>query len=142
FPSASAEPMTPDVSVPAIIVRGLTILAMAGLIGALGLDVLVFPGGVEALEPACDRLRRWRRLCIVVLACATLAELIVRPGTMTGAGLAATMAALPTVLGRTHFGTLWLTRLGALALALASSFSRARRATIIALLAALGIALT
>jgi putative copper export protein len=126
----------------AIAVRWLTILSMAALIGALALDRFVLPAGAPELLRARDRLRRWCRSCVVALTCATLAELGLRTAIMSGGGVASAFAALPTVLTRTHFGTLWLARLGALAVALVASSLRASSGTVIMMLAAVAVALT
>lgn len=129
-------------SVLSIAVRWLTILSMAALIGALALDLFVLPAGPPELLRARDRLRRWCRSCIVALTCATLAELSLRTATMSGGGVASAFVALPTVLTRTHFGALWLARLGALAVALVVSSLRASSGTVIMMLAAVAVALT
>ena len=129
-------------SVLTVAVRWLTILSMAALIGALALDLFVLPAGAPELLRARDRLRRWCRSCIVALTCATLAELSLRTATMSGGGVASAFAALPTVLTRTHFGALWLARLGALVVALVASSLRAGSGTVIMMLAAVAVALT
>jgi putative copper export protein/mono/diheme cytochrome c family protein len=111
---------------------GLTALATA--LGGLVMDLLVLPRGAAGLDPARARLRRAVWLALAALLVTTAAELVVRSGTMAGGDLGAALAAVPAVLGRTHFGRIWLVRAVAVALALAAAASRARPARGVALL--------
>lgn len=133
--------MTPEGSLPLAFVRWLMLLSMAGLIGGLGLDVLVLPR-TDELAPTRQRLTRWSGIWITALALTAVAELLLRSETMSGGGLAGAMTALPVVLARTHFGTLWIARI--VALGLAAVFSRAvsARGRTMALMAAVAVALT
>jgi putative copper export protein len=133
--------MTPEGSLGLAAVRWLMVLSMAGLIGGLGLDLLVLPGTAE-LAPTRRRLRRWSGLWITGLAVAAVAELLLRSETMSGGGLAGAMTALPVVLARTHFGTLWIVRIVALGLAAVSARAASARGRAMALMAAVAVALT
>src|SRR5262245_32580969 len=84
--------------------------SMAMLQGGLTMDALVLPAGRAELEPTRRRLGRWSRLAAGVLALTSMAELLIRARTMTGGGLITALAALPIVLGRTHFGLVWCAR--------------------------------
>jgi putative copper resistance protein D len=61
---------------------------------------------------------------------------------MAGGDLSAAMPALPAVLRRTHFGTIWAARFVLLAVALGLAPFAARAARVASLVAALGITLT
>lgn len=98
------------------LVRWLDFAAFAALAGAAGLDLLVLPRGAAELEPPRRALRRLSLLATAALLLTSAAELALRAHTLAGGGIATALAALPSVLGRTHFGGLWLLRIAALAL--------------------------
>jgi putative copper export protein len=133
--------MIPDGSVAAALVRWMMFVALAGLMGGLVLDAWVLPHA-DALTSARRRLTSWSWLWILALALTTLVELVLRTQTMTGGGLGDAVRGLPTVLARTHFGTLWIVRgllLGLVAVLIAT---HGRHARVIAIAATLGIAAT
>jgi copper resistance protein D len=128
--------------VVAIITRGVGFLALAALIGSLAVDLIVLPGGGLGLHDERRRFQRLRIFCIVLLVVTSAAEVVLRGRTMTGAGLAAVLHAVPVILVHTHFGQIWFVRFALLAgvSCVASSTARAARAA--TLVMALGVALT
>ncbi len=124
------------------IVRWVSFAALATLIGGLVLESLLAPPVASSPPAVRQALRRWMRWCIVALLLTTLADLLLRAQTMSAGGLGLAIAAVPTVLSRTHFGTIWIGRVAAVGLALALTFVPHRRARLVALVVALGVALT
>src|SRR5438093_529518 len=117
-------------------------MALAAVIGCLVLDLLVLPREAGELAVARRRLRMLSAIAIAVLMVATAGELLARTRTMSGGDLAGVRAALPLVLTRTHFGTIWMARVAALSLLLLFSLLPSRPARTTGLLLALGVALT
>jgi putative copper export protein len=130
----------PRLALLVAVVRGLELVGVAVVIGGLVLDGLVFPAGEAALADARRRLRRAITAGLSVLLLVSLAALLVRTESMSGASV--TPAALGEVLTRTHFGTIWTIRGVALALALGLSLARAPALRGLCLLIAVGVALT
>ncbi len=126
----------------ATITRWVGYFALAALIGSLTVDLLVLPDDAPELRSGRRRLQRLRAACILVLSLASVAEVILRGRTMTGAGFAAVLNAVPVILRRTHFGQVWLVRFALLAGALCSTFSLRRVARAATLVAAGGVAFT
>ncbi len=115
--------------VAATLIQWLALTSLVMLIGAAGLDLFVLPSTATAFDDARGSLRRWTAFAIAMLFVATLAHLLMRTRTMTGGGVGAWMAAMPVVLTRTHFGTIWIARLAGLAavticLAMPARFAR------------------
>jgi len=107
------------VSAPILVlalIRWLDFAAFAVVAGAAGLDLVVLPRGPAELELPRRALRRLSLRAAGVLLLTSTAELGLRALTLAGGGIETAAAALPSVLARTHFGSLWLTRAGALAL--------------------------
>ncbi len=127
-----------------VVTGWLGFLGLAVLVGGLVVDLLVLPTDAPELTPVRTRLRTWRILSIVALILAAVSALVLRALTLTGGDLASTIGALPAVLTHTHFGAIWTARLIALGLVLLASFasSSSRLARRLALLLAVGIALT
>src|SRR5262249_24263625 len=126
----------------ALFVRWITLGALAGLIGGLVLTTVVLPPDDADLSSARRRPRAWHWACVATLVVAAAAELLLRARTLAGSELAHAVRVVPQVLSRTHFGTIWLARVIALAaLAVLGAGARpfARGA---ALAAAAGVALT
>jgi putative copper export protein len=134
--------MTSGVLVAALAVRWMTVLSTAALVGGLGLAVFVLPLAAPELDVERTRLRRWTRVWLAILILAAVGEMILRAQTMAGGTLSAALAALPLVLTRTHFGTLWIARLMALCVAFAASYGRNSTGSIVSLVAATAVALT
>jgi copper resistance protein D len=123
-------------------IRWLGFLALAGVIGSLVVDLIIWPVGIATEADRRPGLRRWTLLCLIVLTVTTAGELVIRTQTMARSDLMAAIGATPAVLRQTHFGTLWIARFLALALSMVM-LVRASRASRMAMLAlALGIALT
>jgi putative copper export protein len=78
----------------------------------------------------------------VLLLVTSASELLLRAGTMAGGGFAAALAAVPAVLTRTHFGTVWIARLAALVVLLVLVGRSSRAARTVACGAAVALAFT
>ena len=123
----------------AVPVRWISLVALAGLVGGLAVRVIVLPPDVPVLGQA---LARWTRVCTLLLLVAGAAELLLRARTMAGGDLGSGLAAVPTVLTRTHFGGVWIARGAALLALLVLVGRRTRAAWMTALGAGLGVACT
>jgi copper resistance protein D len=108
------------------LVRWAGFVALAGLIGGFAVDLLVLPARTAELDSLRGRLRALRLASALVLFLAAGAELLLRAATMSGGGLGAAVAAVPAVLTRTHFGTVWSARAIALLALLAPAVARSR----------------
>src|SRR6266545_2136966 len=117
-------------------------MALAAVMGCLVLDLLVLPREAGELAVARRRLRMLSAIAVAVLMVATAGELLARTRTMSGGDLAGVRAALPLVLTRTHFGTIWMARVAALCLLLLFSLLPSPSARATGLLLALGVTLT
>jgi len=122
--------------------RWLGLLALAVLVGGLVLDCLVLPRQAGELVAARRRLQRWICLAIVLLVVTSAIDLLARARVMSGGDLSQVGTALPLVLTRTHFGTVWIARAIILVALLALCASRSAAARIVGLVLALGVALT
>ena len=118
------------------------LLALAVLVGGFALDLLVVPRDPGDVVRARRRLDRWISLAVVVLILTAAIELVARARIMSGGDLSQVGAALPLVLTRTHYGSVWIARAAALILLLAVSLSRSRPARIAGLVLAVGVVLT
>jgi putative copper export protein len=134
--------VTATAFVMATLVRVLTLVATAVVMGVLALDRFVLPDLDEQPAAARARLRAWTIGAVVVLIATTGAELLLRTQTMTGRPLTSALSAVPAVLTHTHYGGVALVRAVALVLllVLAAAFSRTARA--VALPVAAVVALT
>jgi putative copper export protein len=126
----------------ATLIRWLGLLALATLVGSGVLDLVVLPRGRAELAAVRHRLARGDVIAVLVLLVATAGELLMRSRTMSGGGIAPAIGAMPVVLERTHFGTIWIARATALVLLLALLPARLRWARGLALLLDIGVALT
>jgi len=126
----------------ATLIHGLGLAGLAAAIGGLVLDGFILPAGAPELVAARGRLRRWITAALVGLVLTTAADLLVRTQVMAQAPLAVAVGAVPDVLTRTHFGSIWIARSAALVLAVALSLARPTGLRIGCLLVALGVALT
>jgi copper resistance protein D len=122
--------------------RWLGLLALAVLVGGLALDCVVLPRHAEELVAGRRRLQRWISLAIVLLLVTSAIDLLARARVMSGGDLWQVGTALPLVLARTHFGTVWIARAIILVALLALCASRSAAARIVGLVLALGVALT
>jgi putative copper export protein len=128
------------------LVRWLGFLALAGLVGGFVVDVIVLPSDAPEVGDPRRRLRMLRVGCAAFLLLAAGAELWLRAFTMTGGGPRAALLAVPAVLTRTHFGSVWIARaaglLGLLALSVTTSPGLRSLGAVVALGIALTVALT
>jgi putative copper export protein len=122
-----------------LVTRWAGLAGLAALLGGLVLAGIVLPPGDEVME---RRLVTWVRSCVVLLLVTGGAELLLRARTMTGGDLGSGLAAVPTVLTRTHFGGVWTARGVALLALLVLVGRRTRAASMTALGAGLAVACT
>jgi putative copper export protein/mono/diheme cytochrome c family protein len=122
--------------------RWLGLLALAVLVGGLVLDCFVLPRHAGELATARRRLQRWISVAIGVLLVTSAIDLLARARVMSGGDLSQVGTALPLVLTRTHFGTVWIARALILAALLALSVSRSSPGRMVAFVLALGVTLT
>jgi copper resistance protein D len=122
--------------------RWVGFVALAGLIGGFAVDLLVLPPRTPTLDSVRGRLRALRLASVGALLLASGGELLLRAATMSGGGLGAAMVAVPAVLTRTHFGTLWSARAIALLVLLSPAVARGRAWRSLGALLALGVVVT
>ena len=122
-----------------MLTRWAGLAGLAALVGGLVMAVVVLPPGDGALG---RRLTSWSRSWVGLLLVTSAGELLLRAGTMAGGGLAAGLTAAPAVLARTHFGTIWSARAGALILMLVLVGCSGRAARTAACGAAFAVTLT
>ncbi len=122
-----------------LLTRWAGLAALAALLGGLVVAVVALPAGDEGLA---RRLASWGRTCVVVLLVTSASELLLRACTMAGGELVAGLGAVPAVLARTHFGTVWIARLVVLVGLLALIGRRSRAARTLAWGLALALAFT
>lgn len=102
-----------------IVVRWLEFMGLMTLVGGLAFQALIL-----APSPLSDRdyhtieghLRRVQAGSLLLVALASLADLMLRTLMMSGGSLATLGFALPVVLRNTHYGTIWTARIGLLGL--------------------------
>src|SRR5262245_14988446 len=132
--------MSPQALVTGL-VHWLGLIALAAVIGGLGIDRLILPAAAE-VQPSRDRLRRWITGLLGLLLLLTVADLLIRAQAMSGGAAAGTVSTLRDVVTRTHFGALWVTRIGVLPLALMLAFGRGAVIRTLCGLCAVALALT
>jgi putative copper export protein len=105
--------------VAVVLVQWTSLAALAALVGSLVLAVVVLPQNA----PGSLRLRlaRWSRLGATILLAASVGELVMRARTIGGGDLSTALAVVPSVLTRTHFGTVWSARAVALGILLVAA---------------------
>jgi putative copper export protein len=128
--------------VVAWLVRWISFVALAGLIGGFVMDLVVLPAGPPELTDERRRLRALRLASAALLLLATGGDLCLRAGTMSGGGPGMALQAIPTVLTRTHFGSVWIARTAGLLALLPLSAAVSSRLRGMGALVALAIALT
>jgi putative copper export protein/mono/diheme cytochrome c family protein len=128
----------------AALVRGLVLLSLASATGGLTLGLLLPASAAPELDGVRARLRRWVTRSLLVLFVATGAELLVRTQAMSGASLAASVVAVPSVVAQTHLGQILAARLVALVVALLLAFepSRAFRGFVLLVVVAAALSLS
>src|SRR5512138_1741180 len=132
--------MTPQLLV-ATAIRWVGFAALAALVGSMVLRDLVLPR-TRGISPTALRLGRLALASAVVLIGASAGDLLVRAQTMAGGDVASAIAATPVVLGRTHFGAIWVARLALLLLVAAALLGRSTSAQRAGLALGAAIALT
>jgi len=128
--------------IAAWLVRWTGFLALAGLVGGFVVDLFIVPAGVPEVAVTRRRLRTLRGCCTTLLLLGAGGELWLRAGTMSGGGPGAAMQAVPAVLMRTHFGTVWIVRAAGLLVLLPLSRASSWRLRGLGALGVLGVALT
>jgi copper resistance protein D len=146
-PRATSMPAT----LPHLFVRWLHFIGLSMLIGTLAFRLLLVRSVVlprQEFETVERPLRRIELSSIVLVVLASVGELILRTQMMSGGRLAELNVTLPVVLLQTHFGVVWLARLGFVGLlglvwglGLATA-PQSQRAIFLSLSAAMAIAMT
>jgi putative copper resistance protein D len=98
----------------------LDLAALASLIGAalcLWYTARLTGGHAEDPRIILDRLRRLIAICLSMLAISTIFGLFGRGMEMSGFGFAASLPLLPTVIMKSHYGSMWLLRVAGLIVA-------------------------
>lgn len=114
-PQATSAPTT----LPQLLTRWLNFIGLSMLIGALAFHLLIVRSvglphqGFEAVE---QPFRRLELISIVLVTLASVGELLLRTQVMSGGHLAQIGVTLPVVLRQTHFGAVWLLRIGLIGL--------------------------
>ena len=125
------------------ITRWVAFVSFAVVVGSAAVVLLVLPDDdARELHPGLERLRRLRLLCLAALVVTSLIELVARGQTMTGQGTVAALDAIPLILRRTHFGQVWLLRLGLLCGAFILAWPRSRAALVALTGLVIGVGLT
>jgi copper resistance protein D len=122
-----------------LLTRWLSLVALAVLVGSTALSTIV---PRETSGTVRRRLARWSRLAAAILLLAGASELVLRARTMTGGDLGTALAAVPSVLGRTHFGHIWIARGIALGILLGTPGRGGRAARTATIGLALAVALS
>ncbi len=102
-----------------IFVRWLEFMGLMTLVGGLAFQSLILPPSLLSRQDyqIIERhLRRVQAGSLVLVALTSLADLILRTLMMSGGSLATLSFALPAVLRNTHYGTVWIARIGLLGL--------------------------
>jgi copper resistance protein D len=150
LPGRSRATSTPA-TLPQLFVRWLNLIGLSMLIGTLAFRVLLVRSVVllrQEFETVGRPLRRLELSSIVLVALMNIGELILRTQIMSDGRLAEIQAALPVVLLQTHFGAVWLVRIGligllTLVLGLRRTIAlQSQRAIMLSLSAAMVIAVT
>ena len=128
--------------IAAWLVRWIGFVALAGLVGGFVVDLFILPAGVPETAVTRRRLRALRVGCTALLLLAAGGELWLRAGTMSGGGHGAALQAVPSILTRTHFGSVWIARAAGLLALLPLSRASSWRLRGLGALGALGVALT
>jgi putative copper export protein/mono/diheme cytochrome c family protein len=117
-------------------------VALAGLVGGFAVDLLVLPPGPPALAGPRRRLRALRLGCTATLLLVAGGDLLLRAATMSGGGLGAALPAVPAVLVRTHFGSVWMAQVAGLLVLLPLSVAWSATWRGLGALVSLGLGLT
>jgi putative copper resistance protein D len=102
------------------IITFIDLTALTALIGAMWCRLLMVELSCQGTVcPAVffHRLRRLLMICMVAIVISSIANLAQRTVEMSGSGVAEMLPLLPTVIFKTHYGSMWLLRMGALTVA-------------------------
>lgn len=114
-PRAASAPAT----IPQLLTRWLNFISLSTLIGALAFHLLIVRSvtlphqGFKTVE---QPFRRLELISIVLVALASVSELLLRTQMMSGGHLMQIGVTLPIVLRHTHFGAVWFLRIGLIGL--------------------------
>src|SRR5574337_285632 len=100
-------------------IRWLEFMGLMTLVGGLAFQSLILPPSLlsrQDYQIIEGHLRRVELVSLGLVALTSLADLILRTLMMSGGGLATLGFALPLVLRKTHYGTIWTARIGLLGL--------------------------
>ena len=116
-PGRSDRPLVTSTpaTLPHLFARWLNFISLSILIGTLAFRLLLVRSVVlprQEFETVAQPLRRIELSSIVLVALTNVGELILRTQMMSGGRLAEIHVTLPVVLLQTHFGVVWLVRLG------------------------------
>ncbi len=98
----------------------LDLVALTTLLGvSVGLLLVPRPAGGYSAQPAVfmARINQLLALCLVGLLISSFYGLIQRSIEMSGSGIGTVLSVLPTVVLKTHYGSMWLVRLAGLSAA-------------------------
>jgi putative copper export protein len=126
--------------VAAVLTRWVSLAALVALVGSPVLAGIVFPA--DAPESLRRLLARWTVSAVTILLLASAGELVLRARTMSGGDLSTALAAVPTVLAHTHFGTVLIARAVALGILVVAAGRRGPLASGATLCLALAVALS
>ena len=93
------------------------LMALTVLLGAVWCHLwMARPTGEGLSYPKefLDRLRRLLMVCLAALVISSIAGLVQRSIEMSGIGFTAILPLLPTIIFKTHYGSMWLLRLAGL----------------------------
>ena len=124
------------------LLRGISLVALATVIGGLVLEWAALSVRIHELGTSRARLRSTITGCLVLLALATMAELVFRTQAMSRAPLATAVVQVPEVVARTHVGAVLAARTGMLVLGVLLSLTAWPALRALCLPIALGSALT
>lgn len=114
-PRAASTPAT----LPQLFIRWLNFIGLSMLIGTLAFHLLIVRSVAlprQGLERVGQPFQRLALSSIVLVALASVGDLILRTQMMSGGRLAEINTTLPVVLLQTHFGAVWLIRIGLIGL--------------------------
>ncbi|NJD69040.1 MAG: hypothetical protein FIA90_10415 [candidate division NC10 bacterium] len=146
-PRATSTPAT----LPQLFVRWINFIGLSMLIGVLAFHLLIIRSVTlprQEFETVEQPFRRLGLSAIMLVALASVGELVLRTQMMSERGLAEIHASLPVVLRQTHFGAVWLVRMGLIGLLTLvwglrrTTAPQSERAIMFSLVAAAFIALT
>ena len=102
-----------------IFIRWLEFMGLMTLVGGLAFQSLILPPSLlsrQDYQIIEGHLRRVEVVSLGLVALTSLADLILRTLMMSGGSLTTLGFALPLVLRKTHYGTIWTARIGLLGL--------------------------